>query len=545
MSHSHLTRAMSARFPLSVLVCSLVLAALLGAVGSPAAHAQGVFLAGAAKAKITPQTPQYLAGYDSNRRSTGVHDDLWARAVVLKSGDQMLAIASVDLMAFPYVYVKRVREIVKSVPADSILIAATHVHSAPDVVGLWGPKEGESGVDKAYVDSVVQTVAQVIEEAAGAMKPATIRYAAGDLPGVSKNVNVAEILDTGIAALQVAGEDAKPVATLVNLACHPEIMQNTRITADFPNWLYQRVEEKAGGVALFVNGAQGGMITANIDNIYQKGQDNWDDAARIGNAIADKALEILAAVNAAPSPAIMLKTSPLLVPLENQRFNAAIAAGVLPDFREDHNVRTEIAAGTIGRAEFATIPGEAFPNIGFLLKRWMTGDVKFVFGLTQDELGYILSREDYGLKLYDYETSMSVGPEMGPLLVEGLRRLIEASAPPAAPLSPLDAWMMGLPQKFDPDVAPDLKAIYYFNLTGPGGGDYLIAIADRQCKVEKAKPEKPDFTLTVAASDLAAIIAGELDPMTAFYSGKLQISGEMALGITMIDLFFPKFSIFK
>lgn len=535
-------------------LCTVALFALMVVLGASPASAQGTFLAGAAKAKITPQTPQYMAGYDSNRRSTGVHDDLWARAVVLKSDSQVLAIASVDLMAFPYVYVKRVREIVKSVPAESILIAATHDHSAPDVVGLWGPKEGESGVDKAYVDSLVQTVAQVIEQAAGAMKPATIRYAAGDLPGVSKNVNVAEILDTGIAALQVAGEDTKPIATLVNFACHAEIMQNTRITADFPNWLYQRVEEKAGGVALFVNGAQGGMITANIENIYQKGQDNWDDAAKIGNSIADKALEILAAVNPAQNPAIVFKTNPLLVPLENQRFNAAIEAGILPDFREDHNVRTEIAAGTIGRAEFVTIPGEAFPNIGFLLKRWMTGDVKFIFGLTQDELGYIMSREDYGLKLYDYETSMSVGSDMGFLLVQGLKPMIEAVNPPAgaaaagpapaggapAAAGSIDDWFMGLPKQFKADAAGDMKAVYYFNVTGEGGGDYTIAIADKKCTVEKAKPEKPDLTVTIAAPDMLALSKGELDPMAAFMTGKLTIDGDISLAMKLGDLFFSQ-----
>jgi putative sterol carrier protein len=440
------------------------------------------------------------------------------------------------------------------VPANSILIAATHVHSGPDVIGLWGPKEGESGVDQAYVDSLIKAVAQVIEEAAAGMKPATVRYAAGDLPGISKNVNVAEILDTGIAALQVAGEDAKPIATLVNFACHPEIMQNNYITADFPNWTYQRIEDSVGGVAMYINGAQGGMITANIEDIYQKGQDNWDDAARIGNAIADKGLEILAAVNAAPNPTVVLKTSPLLVPLDNERFNAAISAGVLPDFREDHNVRTEIAAGTIGRAEFATIPGEAFPNIGLLLKRWMTGDVKFIFGITQDELGYIMSREDYGLKLYDYETSMSVGPEMGYLMVDGLKSMIEAVNPPAATApaagaptagaptatGSLDDWFMSLPKQFNPEAAGDMKAVYYFNITGEGGGDYTVTVADGKCAVEKAKPEKPDLTVTVAAPDMAGIVSGELDPMAAFMTGKLTLDGDISLAMKIGDLFFAQ-----
>ena len=533
---------------LPLLACAIAVMVALGAVGATAVQAQGTFLAGAAKAKITPQGPAWMAGYDSNRRSTGVHDDLWARALVLKAGDQPLAIVSVDLLGFPYMYVQRVRDLVKAVPGDAIIIAATHVHSGPDVIGLWGPTPGESGVDKAYVDSMIKTVAQVIEEAAAGLKPATLRYAAADLPGVSKNVNVAEILDTGLAALQVAGEDAKPIATVVNFACHPEIMQNNQITADFPNWTYQRIEEKGGGVAMFINGAQGGMITANIEDIYQKPHD-WDEAAKIGNAIADKALEVLAGINAVQDPTIVLKTNVLLVPVQNPKYEAGFKAGVLPDVRQDGKIKTEIAAGTIGRAEFVTIPGEAFPNIGFLLKRWMTGDVKCIFGITQDELGYIMSREDYGLTLYEYESSMSVSPEMGYLLVNALQPMIEAVNPAGAPAgagaaagapASLDAWFLGLPKQFKADAAGDMKAVYFFDVTGEGGGSYAITVANRQCTVEKAKPEKPDLTITIAAPDMMAITTGELDPMAAFMTGKLKIDGDISLAMKMGDLFFSK-----
>jgi putative sterol carrier protein len=528
-----------------VILCTVALFVVMSVIGAGSAQAQGALLAGAAKAKITPQGPVWMAGYDNNRRSIGVHDDLWARAVVLKSGDQMLAIASVDLLGFPNLYVQRVREMVKAVPADAIIIAATHVHSAPDVIGLWGPAEGQSGVDKGYVDFVIKTVAQVIEQAAAGMAPAALRYAAGDLPGVSKNIRAPESLDIGLAALQVAAEDGKPVATLVNFACHPEIMNNNYITADFPNWLYQRIEEKAGGVALYINGAQGGMVTANIENIYDKGKDNWDDAARIGNAIADKALEVLAATNAVPNPSIALRTTVLRAPLANKRFEAAIAAGVLPDVREDGNVKTEVAAGTIGRAEFATIPGEALPNIGLALKGSMTGEAKFIFGITQDELGYILLPQDYGTKLYEYETSMSVGPAMGSSLVETLRPMIEAANPQAptgaAAAGSLDAWFNNeLPKKFKPEVAGDLKAVYYFKVTGEGGGDYTVTIANRECKVEKVKAEKPDLTVTLAAPDMAAIVEGELDPTAAFMTGKLQIDGDIALAMKLADLFFSQ-----
>ena len=530
---------MSTRCLILIVLCSAAVL-LMGAIGPQPARAQGAFLAGAAKAKITPQSPQWIAGYGGNRRSIGAHDDLWARALVLKSGERWLAIASVDLLGLPYPYLARVRELVKTVPADALLVASTHTHSAPDVIGRWGPSPGQSGVDPAYLETVITTIAQVIEQAAAGITPAAIKYASGDLPGVSKNHRKMDILDPGIAALQAVGEDGKVIATLVNFACHPEIMQNNYITADFPNWLYRRVESSAGGVALFINGAQGGMITANIDDIYSKGQDNWDDAERIGSAIADKALEVLAAAPTVEAAPITLRFAPLLIPLSEKRIQASVAAGVSLAL-EDHKRRTEVAAGAIGRAEFATIPGEAFPNIGLLLKRWMTGDVKFIFGITQDELGYIMSREDWGLAVYKYETSIAASPEIGYLLVETLQPMIAAvnPQPAAAPVAggALDAWFMGLPQHFNSQAAGDLKAVYVFNVTGDGGGDYTIRVADGKAAVERGSADKPDLKVTISAADMSAMLAKELDATTAFMTGKLMLDGDISLALKMGELF--------
>ena len=515
----------------------------IGIIGTTAVQAQAVFSAGAAKTKITPQGPEWLAGYDNNRRSEGVHDDLWARALVLKSGDQFLSIVSVDLIGFPGTCLDRVRQTVKSVPAASILISATHGHSSPDVIGLWGPSQTESGVDQTYVDTVIKAVAQIIDEAAGSVKPATMRCAAADLPGVSKNIRVAEILDTGLSALQAVGDDGKAIATLVNFACHPAIMNNKSVTADFCNWLYQRIEGQAGGVALFVNGAQGGMITANLDAAtLTTSSDSWDDAARIGNAIADKALEALAKAGPVQNPAMTMRTSALRVPIANPGFEAAFKAGVLPDVRRDGALSVEVLAGSIGRAEFVTIPGEAFPSIGLALKGWMSGDPKFIFGITQDELGYIMPRADYGTALYEYETSMSAGPDVGDLLVQTLRPMIEATnaslpSDTASAASSLDAWFLGLPDSFNAAAAGDTRAVYYFKVTGPGGGDYTVTVAEGKCKAEKRKPERADLTMTVSAPDAALITSHQLDPMNAWTSGKIAFDGDTNLAMKFAQLF--------
>lgn len=101
----------------------------------------------------------------------------------------------------------------------------------------------------------------------------------------------------------------------------------------------------------------------------------------------------------------------------------------------------------------------------------------------------------------------------------------------------LDSWFMGLPDRFDAAAAGDLSAVFYFAIGGAGGGDYTVRVAEGKCEVTKAKPENPDLIATVTDTDMAAIAAGELDPVSAFMAGKLQVDGDLALAMRLPDLF--------
>jgi hypothetical protein len=113
------------------------------------------------------------------------------------------------------------------------------------------------------------------------------------------------------------------------------------------------------------------------------------------------------------------------VPLDNPRFKALVGLKIFPKSEmKGSNLETEVCRITIGDAEFLTLPGEVLPNIGFYLKGLMHGHPKFLLGLTCDELGYILTPEDYGLELYQYEASVSVGNQLEPLMVQNLKALM-------------------------------------------------------------------------------------------------------------------------
>lgn len=406
---------------------------LCGVALLPSVFARAELKAAADKVEITPTKPAYIAGYAANRRSKGVHDPLWAKCMVVESGGVRIAIVSCDLIGISRFEGEKIRALVKSVAAERLYIAATHTHSGPDTMGQWGPDLRTSGVDQEWMAETRKKIANLVDKTAGKLQPAAVRFTSTNkVPKVSKNTRLPQILDTELGVMQlVQPSNGKAIGTLVNFACHPEVLNNRMMTADFPHWLYETVEKATGAVCLYLNGAQGGMITADFDeSVLPKGE-NWKAAEEIGTNLGRRVLEILEGAEAQTQASITASRRVFRVPLENPMFQTLIKLKVLPaEALTEGMIETEVNRFTIGDAEFLTIPGEALPNVGFYLKSKMTGRPKFLLGLTSDFLGYILAPEDFVLKVYQYEASVSVGIQIEPLMIKHLLELCAEAKKP-------------------------------------------------------------------------------------------------------------------
>ncbi len=521
------------------------IALVLGALLCLMSWAQNL-QAGAAASKITPSKQVYLAGYSPNRPNTGgVHDDIWARALVLQIGQERIAIAVCDLIGLLRDDVQRIRQRVRNVPPNRIIVASTHVHSAPDTIGLWGPQPTVSGRDTEYMNFLIETVARTIDEAASQLQPATIGFARTRVEGISTNYRVREILDTEAAVLQVRRKaDNKPIATLTNFACHPEVLNNDQLTADFPNWFYRTVEAQGGGVAIFVNGALGGMVSPTEDPNYQgeKGKD-WARAERMGTLLATRTLEAVKTMTFTDDVAFEHRSQTFSVPLENERFRQAVAIGLIPrgESLQNDTLTTEAHLFRIGNAVFFTMPGEVLPNIGFLLKKQLSayGDPVFLIGLGNDELGYILCEEDYWLDLYEYERSMSVGSQIGERLVAMAKQLSEGWTPIArggAGVASVEAELQKYLSRFRPERAGALKATYRFVLEG--AGEYYLRIADGKATISKeGNPAEAQVTVRAPAQVFIDVITGKRNALDAYNTGELQVEGDIGLAQYLLYVF--------
>ncbi len=391
--------------------------------------AQAAFQAGISLRVVTPDPLLPVSGgLGPSKAADRKQGELTVRALVLENQGQRLALVSVDFLGFPAVLGDRIRHRVKGIPADHILIGATHTHSAPDVYAFPDGKGGTTA-DLKYLDRVVELTAAAINEALGSLQPASIRLASGEAKGaIAYNYYAPDLYDPRVNVLQVLGSNSQPLATLVNYAIHPEVLGSGQgiCSPDLIGPLYDRLKERGGGVGIFFNSAQGGMVTA--DNRRPNGTEvnDWSECQRIGHLLADEALRLVASAPVQKDPALHVAAETVVFPVDSGPLLAIMKGSPLGYAADaEGRISTTVNLVNLGTAQILTIPGEAMPNIGFYLKRKMRGQQNFLFGLTNDAFGYILTEVDWNsFKRYEYVSRTCLGERTGQIFIDAALKLI-------------------------------------------------------------------------------------------------------------------------
>jgi putative sterol carrier protein len=94
-----------------------------------------------------------------------------------------------------------------------------------------------------------------------------------------------------------------------------------------------------------------------------------------------------------------------------------------------------------------------------------------------------------------------------------------------------------MPRAFLPENAAGVDAVIQFNLSGEGGGDWIVTIRDQKCTVEEGITPNPTMTLRADAQDYKNIILGKLDPMAAFMQQKVKLSGNLNMALALTKYF--------
>jgi hypothetical protein len=394
----------------------------------------------AAVRKITPDPLLPVSGgIGTPKPATIKQGDLFARAIVFEKANTRIAIVNIDNLGWPSVLGNKARALIKGIPAENILIGATHTHSAPDAYG-FPDENGKSYANIKYLDWCVQQIADAVNEAVSKLEPAVLKIAVAEAKGkIAYNYYAPDLYDPRcgvIQAIATSGKNnGKPIATLINYAIHPEIIGSKRgiLSPDLCGPLYNRIELKGGGIAIFMNSAQGGMVTADNRTDKNGGEaNNWNECIRIGELLADEALRIVQDAPVQPNPDIFCASKKISFPIDSDIMKYILTHSPLNLAVNNNSADaavSQINLLNIGDAQILTIPGEALPNIGYYIKRNMKTKKPFLFGLTNDAFGYMLTKVDFNsFRRYEYISRTSLGEMTGEIYIDEALKLIKENA---------------------------------------------------------------------------------------------------------------------
>lgn len=427
----------------SVLALALALAALshAGCAGlfqrdlpdTPATYqalARGdTLLIGAAEADITPADNQYLGGYGIARMSTGVFSPLKARAMVLILGDQRFAIVGYDNLGLQREDADWVKRGIKGFKNGNVLLCASHTHAAPDLIGMWGWYFLTSGRDTDYLAKVREGVSRAVADAAARARPARLVHGVVRLPdGIVRNSNRKGLYNRRFTVIQAQAQAQdkdtnKPLGTLLHLACHPEIFKrnNTLVSADFVGSLCDAWAAAGLGQAVFVNGELGAMITPQFK---PKGAEG---IPLIGQKLLELGRTALASAAELPVNEIELRRRDLYMPLESPGLKFARLTMVIPRELYQGHLRSSVGYLRLGTFEAACVPGEMEPGLANRIRADSHRPDLVIFGLVDDEVGYLLAEKDARDPLFLYERTVSPGPLAGEMVSGALVGAVRAS----------------------------------------------------------------------------------------------------------------------
>ena len=103
-------------------------------------------------------------------------------------------------------------------------------------------------------------------------------------------------------------------------------------------------------------------------------------------------------------------------------------------------------------------------------------------------------------------------------------------------MTDFNALMQSLPAMVDAEEIKDLSGRIQFSLTGQGGGEWGVVLGDGKVRVSQGMMAAPELTVKTSTEVAEKLLRGSLNPMMAFMTGKIKISGDMALGMKLFSL---------
>lgn len=464
------------------------------------------FRAGALVTDISPvKFPVIVNGMFTERVADKVVDPLTARALALDDGETTIVFCVVDTCMMPRDVIDKAKALAAEatgVPAERMLVSATHTHSAPSVMGCLG-----SRMDPEYTAFLPGKIAEAIAGAVKNLQPAKVGWAAGDdwthtfnrrwirrpdrllndpfgAPNVRANMHPGYLspdvtgpsgpVDPQLSMLAVQTPDGKPLALLANYSMH--YIGSDLLSSDYFGRFARHVGEAIGAgegfVGIMSQGTSGDLASMDYGAAAKAGA-GYDSYAR---EMARRAAEIYQTIQWRDHVPLKMAQRALTLNfrapdetrLAKAREVAASLNGRLPQTMEEiysleaihlherPQAELILQAGRVGDFGFTALPNEVYALTGLKLKAQSPLSPTMNIELANGAEGYIPPPEQHALGGYTTWPARTAGlePRAETKITETLLTLLEEVAgKPRRPHDPApgpyaDAVLAGKPAAY-------------------------------------------------------------------------------------------------
>ncbi len=441
-------------------VLSIVL--LGAAVASAPAATRGTLSAGAAKVDITPPADAALpmSGYAGRQHGfDGIHDHIYARAIVLHDGTNYGAIVTWELIGVPnQVWAETSERIAKEtgIPVQNLMFAGVHDHSAPSPARMYGnnPPDPKS---VAYTAKAEDAVVEAVRQAKSRLQPARVGAGTGKAyvnmnrreyagPGemLRLGFNPEGPSDKTVAVVRFETLTGKPIALLINYAVHAVVMgpANFQVTGDLAGATSRFVEEfyrnprprsdagpalrprpqevvgEDGMVAIWTSGPAGDQNPVSVEPAS-----DFTLVNALGKILGEEAVRVSGAIKTSPTARIFGAQEVVTCP--GRRFDPASAKTREYKFSDADPVSIRIGLLRINDIALAGVSGEVLTRIYWHLKQDSPVSQTFMVTHANGSSGYIPDEASYGQMSYEITTSRLKPGCAEEAIVNGFLRLME------------------------------------------------------------------------------------------------------------------------
>ena len=420
-------------------------------------------LAGAAKIDITPPLGTFINGDFISHYASYIHDNLYAKALVLKSNSTTITMIVVDICVMPKEFVDEVKSAITQqtgILFQNILISSTHTHAAGSVASVY-----LAAADLLYMKKLPGLIVQAVNQAKQNLQAAKIAFGSVDVPQhvrcrryfmkeEYKPVNPVDgsidkvktnpfgsghqIIrsvakpDPQVSFLAVRATDDHWISLLANYSLHyVGDWDSGTISADYFGEFSRQIQKRlrAGNdfVGMMSNGTSGDINIWDFQNSGNYPSQNFKKSEFIGNDIAEKVFQSLNDIKWEDDPEITVQYEELTVNVrkpDNKILENAAAIIAKSDY-EKLQVNEEglgsiyareqillnelpdqllfpVQAIKIGNGIVGGLGAEIFAETGLWLKANSPVKKYFTIGLANGNLGYLPPAHE--IKRGGYET---------------------------------------------------------------------------------------------------------------------------------------------